>query len=91
MSDNKKSCLNCKYFKQYYVKDDTKFVKTLNGHCSNDLLRTCDKRKHVYSLSACENYEESAFVEIDKVAIEKVLRKMAQNLNDIALFINNEE
>ena len=91
MFDKENSCLNCKFFFFFYIKEKTKFVITMNGACLSDNLSYNEKRKHICRLSVCDNFEQSAEAAIDKQKIEKVVRNMARDLKDIVEFISNEE
>lgn len=55
---NKNSCINCKYFCQYYVKYKEEFKPVSCGFCSNEALSQPAREWHMLNLSICKFYSQ---------------------------------
>ncbi len=55
---NKNSCINCKYFCQYYVKYKEEFKPVSCGFCTNEILSVAQRKEYMTRLNACYFWEE---------------------------------
>jgi len=78
-----KSCKNCRYYCQHYVKSDKKFVAANCGHC---------KKRVGKSLEICRHWESMEIVlEKRKRSIINTIEDMAKRLNEITEVLTDNE
>ena len=81
--ENEKSCTNCKYYVQYYIKNRLKFSKISHGHCSKNIRK---------KLVLCKFWEDiETKKEYRKKKIKEMLSDMTESLNQIALVLKDDE
>lgn len=84
---NEKSCENCSFYIQHYVKRNIEYMKTASGHCgkrkANGQYRNVDK--------PCEFWEINGGQEEKRQTIIKVvLKDMARQINEIAAILKDD-
>lgn len=81
-----KNCLNCKYYAQHFACTCSSYlIKTNCGHCVKRNLKRLQKPKCFDGNYCCDLWESKCLLVNEKnVAIESVLRKMSNRINDIA-------
>lgn len=85
-----KSCFNCKFYLQYYVKRLTELVPLNKGHCRNSLLTVREKRDFPYEIG-CRFWQSGEKTEEGRTEeIKEVIRKMQKRLDDIVLLLQNK-
>ena len=93
MKNEKKTCENCKYFLQHYVRSYAIYHKVCCGHCTHHDLprkersaRDCSK---IYR--ACSLWESNEPLKAERREyITDVLYNMAQRVEDIAVILKDD-
>lgn len=79
-----KSCENCRFYIQHYVKARTNLISACCGHCI---------RRGVYNKNTdkiCEHWEEKIDTKSDTVkSVISTLENIQKRVCDIALILNN--
>ena len=87
----KKSCENCGYFVQHYLKYVTEYKAANCGHCINRNGKNKGKRRRPYSI--CEYWEEAIPItkEEREQSIKKAVESMRQRLDELGLMLKENE
>ena len=56
-TENEKSCKNCRYYLQHYIKYNTQFVNVCCGHCINPNFKNSRKTRPLELCGFWENIE----------------------------------
>jgi len=71
-----KNCKNCKFFKRHFVKSNTLFKATVEGHCINGEIPRIVRKNNVPCNNVCEKWESDKEVKEErKETIKEVLRE----------------
>jgi len=85
---NEKSCKNCRYFLQHYIKDNIRYSKIFCGHCINPNFKNSRKPR---PLEICELWEDIAIKKEErKTSIKETLNFMSKSLNEIAQILKDD-
>lgn len=84
------SCLDCKYYKKLYVKDNCRFRVYGTGVCCHYNYKLADRRKPFPYRFACNLWEINDSTDNERMeAIEDVIRCTSKALNDILDVLKN--
>ena len=84
------SCLDCKYYKKLYVKDNCRFSPYGIGVCCNCNYKLADRRRPFPYRLACKFWEvRDGSNEKSREAIEQVIRNTRKTLNEILDVLKN--
>lgn len=84
-----KSCKNCCYYLEHYVKLDTSYLNIHSGHCRNIYNKDRHKKRE---LILCEYWEHiSVKKEIRKNSIKETIEFMCNRLNEIAMLLEDDK
>ncbi|MDE7159032.1 MAG: hypothetical protein K2N74_05600 [Clostridiales bacterium] len=89
----KKTCDNCKYYTQRYIKKLTCFLN-VGGHCTNPELRDALAKKKLpwRGDGECDRWESVEIVKAERrKEISETLRDMEKHLKEIALILKDDE
>ncbi len=86
-----KSCENCKYYVQHYIKHKRFLLKVNCGHCTNDKLKNKFARENAKLRKNCEYWEKGDQKEERRKIIKEVLRDIDQSLEEIKIILQSDE
>lgn len=83
---NDKSCANCRYFSQHYVKRSLTLIQTDCGTCWRSSIRT-DKKQRI---TLCDFWEyNDVDVEEKKQRVKNTLMDISKRLDDLTIILKN--
>lgn len=84
-------CLTCKYFLQHYVVDNSTFIKTNCGHCTNRQLNDSRVRNKYVLHENCEFWESNEEKKAERREnIKEVLANMEEHLSEIVSILKGD-
>ncbi len=86
-----KNCKNCKFFKRHYVKSNTLFRATIEGHCINGEIPRIVRKNNMPCNNVCEKWESDKEVKEErKETIKEVLKNMRTTLIHIENILKDD-
>lgn len=86
-----KTCKNCRYYLEHYVKLDSRFETLHEGHCINKDLNGRYIRNKFRLHDNCGYWEADDVRKAErKESIGIILKSMAQRLNEIAVILKDD-
>ena len=84
-TQNQKTCQNCKFYLQHYIKRATMYYALHSGHCVNRRNRT------MAICESCGLWEDAAVKnEKRKQTIYECLKSMAKRVDEIAMILKDD-
>jgi hypothetical protein len=92
MEQEKKSCKNCKYYLEHYVKLEDRFLTLNDGHCINQKIFSTRKRNKYALKKDCEQWESNASRKQEtKRAILKRLERICDVISQMAQILKYDD
>lgn len=89
MENNQKQCGNCRYFSEFYVKYNCRFIPTNCGRC---ILKRVDCHLFRGNNPACNNWENrEILLQERRQSINKAILNISKKLSEIAAVLTDKE
>lgn len=93
MNEQNKTCLNCKYFSQYYVLGVTmRFSPTRKGFCSNAQVKDVVCKQCLKKNTECDLWQPRELQKLkEQYCVELKLQLISEQLDDVIALLRDVE
>ena len=91
MREIKPDCRKCAHFQRFYIKENAAFVPILNGVCQKRTLNANERKRLPWSEDCGDMMPAEGRKELQREEARKVLQQISERLNEIALYLRDEE